>query len=103
MYFLTPVLCLYQIGKLEKLVRCSIRVVPSMVNDENLLQRLRILRANPMYKPEALLPWQDDDMSRYVLDDAEEGGTSIPVWLLRGYLEPISSWLQRVRIGRRIP
>ena len=29
--------------------------------------------------------------------------TSIPVWLLRGYLEPISSWLQRVRIGRRIP
>ena len=44
-----------------------------MVNDENLLQRLRVLRANPMYKPEALLPLQDDDMGRYVPDDAEGG------------------------------
>ncbi len=45
-----------------------------MVNDENLMQPLRVLRANPMYKPEALRELEDDDVSRYIPDDVEDGG-----------------------------
>ena len=94
---IAPVMTPFQIGKLKKLVRCSIRVVQTMVNDENLLQRLRVLRAHPMYKPEALGELEDDVTSRYIPDDAEDGG--MPNNQCRMLGRQVESLLKRVDIS----